>query len=73
MLMRAQVGYIILSFLGKFEAVQLTSDHSCDVDREQRRILEYGGRVSYCPVSLNGPNRNSDKSPSSKELFIIYI
>lgn len=31
--------------LSKFEAVPLTTDHSCNVDREQRRVLEYGGRI----------------------------
>ena len=37
--------------LSKFEAEQLTIDHSCDVDREQRRILEYGGRVDKVKLS----------------------
>ena len=35
----------------KFEAEQLTFDHSWDVDREQRRILEYGGRVDKVKLS----------------------
>ena len=37
--------------ISKFEAEQLTFDHSWDVDREQRRILEYGGRVDKVKLS----------------------
>jgi len=35
----------------QFEAEPLTFDHTCDVDREQRRILEYGGRVDKVKLS----------------------
>ena len=35
----------------RFVAIQLTTDHTCEVDREHRRILEYGGRVDRIKYS----------------------
>jgi hypothetical protein len=37
---------------GEFNAIQMSNDHKCDVDREQRRILEYGGRVDRIKCNL---------------------